>query len=80
MENMNSAFKMKKVYEDGTTVILPLDGEEKFLTNCPTCGEEHEIDFDEFHEITTGGDIWSSQVYCEGHVPTRYNGEKVSAQ
>lgn len=40
---------------------LPI--EDPIYTICPMCGCEHEIDITDV--LTTGGDLYSTAVYCE---------------
>ena len=46
---------------DGKFTVIPLKDENVFSI-CPVCGEEHQVDIDEF--VTTPGFEFSQRVLC----------------
>lgn len=54
---------IKREYDDGTTIKIPLEEDGTVYTDCPFCGKEQQVELEEF--IDHGFDFASTQMMCE---------------
>lgn len=56
---------VKKVYEDGTEIKVPLDDDGTVFTNCPFCGKEMGIGLAELADDDLVFDFSATQILCD---------------
>ena len=55
---------VKKVYEDGTEIKVPIDEDGTVFTDCPFCGREQAIGLSELINDDLEFDFLSTQILC----------------
>lgn len=61
-----STYTLLHTDDDGQVTCLELNGEERVVTRCPECGQEHSMSLDSFHHLAAseGFDLYGTSLLC----------------